>query len=408
MPLDNELKSIAQAYLSMHEKKKTVDEEEKIDCPKCEGTGKVDGDDCSHCDGKGYHMKDDDDDDDDDKEVNEANFDKNFSKRIAAKAKGGKGAEYMSKKAAQAKQFGAKQDPGAAKKGLGPAVVDRQKAYQKARKKGLPPGQRVPYSGTYNKDKRRLPEQSELDEAMTSAIEINDFFSMSDDQKEKLVKLAKKHNLKTPIEKRGRKNIAVVDGDKKTMQKFENELKRMGIKFTATESVEEEKKMMDPVNKKAVKKDFDDRKDKDIDNDGDVDDSDEYLHKRRKAISKSMKKEDMQWDWESILEWNESDIDALIDALDGDDLQSFVNEFEAIQEAATAQMKPKPEDQEKLEPRAAAEKDWASKTTKDKKVVDRPDAVKQDGSDKVKVASPRNGDNMTGERPMKTLKDIRK
>ena len=48
---------------------------------------------------------------------------------------------------------------------------------------------------------------------------------------------------------------------------------------------------LDPVNKKALKKDFDDRKDKDIDNDGDTDDSDEYLHKRRKAISKAMKEE---------------------------------------------------------------------------------------------------------------------
>jgi len=51
---------------------------------------------------------------------------------------------------------------------------------------------------------------------------------------------------------------------------------------------------LDPVNKKAVKKDFDDRKDKDIDNDGDVDDSDEYLHNRRKTIGKAMKKEDLE------------------------------------------------------------------------------------------------------------------
>ena len=51
---------------------------------------------------------------------------------------------------------------------------------------------------------------------------------------------------------------------------------------------------MDPVNPKAVKKKFDDRKDKDIDNDGDVDSSDEYLHKRRKAISKTMKKEEAE------------------------------------------------------------------------------------------------------------------
>ena len=48
---------------------------------------------------------------------------------------------------------------------------------------------------------------------------------------------------------------------------------------------------MDPVNKKALKKDFDDRDDKDIDNDGDVDGSDEYLHKRRKAVGKAMKKD---------------------------------------------------------------------------------------------------------------------
>jgi hypothetical protein len=50
-------------------------------------------------------------------------------------------------------------------------------------------------------------------------------------------------------------------------------------------------KKLDKVDPKAVKKDFKDRKDKDIDNDGDVDDSDEYLHKRRQAVSKATKKE---------------------------------------------------------------------------------------------------------------------
>jgi len=50
---------------------------------------------------------------------------------------------------------------------------------------------------------------------------------------------------------------------------------------------------MDPVNKDAVKKKFDDRKDKDIDNDGDVDSSDKFLHKRRKAISKAVKNEEL-------------------------------------------------------------------------------------------------------------------
>jgi hypothetical protein len=56
---------------------------------------------------------------------------------------------------------------------------------------------------------------------------------------------------------------------------------------------------LDAVQPKAVKKKFKDRKDKDIDNDGDVDSSDKYLHKRRKAISKNMK--------ETILDmWKES------------------------------------------------------------------------------------------------------
>jgi hypothetical protein len=48
---------------------------------------------------------------------------------------------------------------------------------------------------------------------------------------------------------------------------------------------------LDAVQPKAVKKKFKDRKDKDVDNDGDVDDSDKFLHKRRKAVSKAIKDE---------------------------------------------------------------------------------------------------------------------
>jgi hypothetical protein len=44
-----------------------------------------------------------------------------------------------------------------------------------------------------------------------------------------------------------------------------------------------EKAKLDPVDDKANDKKFKDRKDKDIDNDGDVDSSDEYLHKKRAA-----------------------------------------------------------------------------------------------------------------------------
>ena len=59
----------------------------------------------------------------------------------------------------------------------------------------------------------------------------------------------------------------------------------------AWQSVQEaSKKKMDKVDQKELEKDFDDRDDKDIDNDGDADKSDKYLHNRRKAVSKAMKK----------------------------------------------------------------------------------------------------------------------
>lgn len=64
-----------------------------------------------------------------------------------------------------------------------------------------------------------------------------------------------------------------------------SDIKRLGeawLKVTSGESLEEAKKL-DPVNDKENDKKFKNRKDKDIDNDGDVDSSDEYLHKRRKA-----------------------------------------------------------------------------------------------------------------------------
>ena len=50
---------------------------------------------------------------------------------------------------------------------------------------------------------------------------------------------------------------------------------------------------LDPVDTDKVEPgdDYDDREDKDIDNDGDTDDSDEYLHKKRQAITKAIKKE---------------------------------------------------------------------------------------------------------------------
>ena len=65
-------------------------------------------------------------------------------------------------------------------------------------------------------------------------------------------------------------------------------------KFTVNGKTYDVKTEMDKVNKVALGKKFKDRKDKDIDNDGDVDSSDKYLHKRRKAVSKAISKENFE------------------------------------------------------------------------------------------------------------------
>ena len=76
---------------------------------------------------------------------------------------------------------------------------------------------------------------------------------------------------------------------KLTTEKKYFETKPGSLADVAAKVVSESK--LDPVNKDAVKKKFDDRKDKDIDNDGDTDSTDKYLHKRRAAISKATSEE---------------------------------------------------------------------------------------------------------------------
>jgi len=83
----------------------------------------------------------------------------------------------------------------------------------------------------------------------------------------------------------------MVDAGSKDMTKYHKEImKKFKPKVMKTETNKNDKSDdgdgLDAVQPDAVKKKFKDRKDKDIDNDGDVDSSDKFLHKRRKAVSK--------------------------------------------------------------------------------------------------------------------------
>ena len=86
-------------------------------------------------------------------------------------------------------------------------------------------------------------------------------------------------------------NVLKDYADQKAMQNSKLKGKGKGdpIKKVAQELPEDDEETLDPVNPKAVKKKFAKRKDKDIDNDGDVDSSDKFLHKKRKAISKAIR-----------------------------------------------------------------------------------------------------------------------
>lgn len=130
-------------------------------------------------------------------------------------------------------------------------------------------------------------------------------------------------------------------------------------------------------------------------------------HKIAKSI---MKKESTVWNWDEILEASDEELDALIEQLEGEDLQSFMAEFSELSEATEAAYKKSPHDvdpkeQEKLEPRAPAEKAFADLH---KGVVkDHPFDKNQHDQGVNKQAPVRPGDKRVSA-PMKSLKDIRK
>jgi len=85
---------------------------------------------------------------------------------------------------------------------------------------------------------------------------------------------------------------SILNGEQPVEEKMSSKEKmKKGLYNDNSNDKSDDGEGMDKVQPKALKKKFADRKDKDIDNDGDEDSSDEYLHNKRKAVSKSIKKE---------------------------------------------------------------------------------------------------------------------
>lgn len=120
---------------------------------------------------------------------------------------------------------------------------------------------------------------------------------------------------------------------------------------------------------------------------------------------KMLQKESV-WNWDEIVEASDEDIDALIETLEGDDLESFMSEFNELTEMyAKATPGVKKDGQEKLEPRAPAEKAFVNAHKNVTK--DHPFNKNQHDQGVKSQSKVRLGDKRANE-PMKTLKDIRK
>ena len=133
---------------------------------------------------------------------------------------------------------------------------------------------------------------------------------------------------------------------------------------------------LDKVQPKAVKKKFDDRKDKDIDNDGDVDDSDKFLHKRRKAIGKAMDDEEEAPKKKKKVVGNDGEKKAEISKI-GEATDELLN---MIETAAKQQKSNATKPEEIMDKESPKSKEFANAHKKsDKKIEDN----EEDGHDKT-------------------------
>ena len=161
---------------------------------------------------------------------------------------------------------------------------------------------------------------------------------------------------------------------------------------------------MDPVNRKELKGKHADRKDGDIDNDGDEAESDKYLHKRRKAISKNTKDE---------VEMNPKKTKDKASTQNADTMESTLpTVYSRILEARAMHYKGAAPAQDKEDGMAPMTK----KTKKDMEAGMKVDDTEEKGHDdasKAGRAGPkakaRSGDNMKGDKSvMNPVKDTTK
>lgn len=267
--------------LSSQEKFKEIEKvmgEEKEVCPECKGDG------CDHCDDKGYHM----------------NEEQMYVVRYHGPDKNSDSSP-MSKAAAAAR---AKRGNSIDKVGGKYTVVPVNKKGHDMKEEIVDEIDPIIAEGTWALP-RSDKQKAELKQLMSKPIKLG---KEGDEAADKMYGLIGDDELFDDLYVAGKKNP---NGDARPVIK--KHMKRLGVKeeveiqehaavdtqmshhmdllATVNSILMGEKKELDPVNKKALKKDFDDREDQDIDNDGDKDDSDEYLHKKRQAISKSMKDE---------------------------------------------------------------------------------------------------------------------
>ena len=373
----SDLKKTAEAYVSMVSEascgKDRMKKEEKAECPKCEGTGKVDGDDCDHCDGKGYHDN-----------VKESVSEKYNYKADALTAyfKGKIDAKELDKIARDDFKSAI-----ATKKELSNFLSNKFTQDVMSDTYGIP-------VGTLIKRVKGLMQFAEsVGESVSEEVELEEAAPpiVTNNIKKAIDSL---NSVTAALSSAGGKHAS--RGTQTKLKKQSALLKQVGAELkrihaeALNEEVELEEKKLDPVNDKENDKKFKDRKDKDIDNDGDVDSSDEYLHKRRAATDDAIdggKKPADNADDKKKKDKNPktSDSTAEISKIESvSTKESFELLWDAIEEAAINQKKGATEP-EKMDSKASGkEKEFVAKHPVDSKDHDDMEKIEEPKERKVK------------------------